>query len=299
MKRRTELIARDVRICAIAWIVLLGILYVAPLNSRAGESSVRTSQSAQEIEDIGAIEAAEGEGTASRLKFRASVATRADYTSNAKLSGNHGSGDVLFLPTVELGLNAPLGHGFSFDVAVKLEAAAYSRFDERGFIGYSAVTTLDWRPKPNLPRIYIGAEPYRYDSFDTGDLLTQALGLTAGTDWGFAFNGGNSLAFIGYSFTDYLADPNIDDRFSHRGTVGLVHQFKPQLYGQAYYQYQYTDFQEVDRRDSRHIFGVSLTYQINRRLFTSLTGSFVDNDSTQNLASYQSAGASLGLTWQF
>jgi hypothetical protein len=255
-------------------------------------------QSAEEVEDLGEIAPDDGRSEL-RSKFRANVNFRSEYTSNAQLSGKHGSGDVLFFPGAELGFNTDLGHGFGLDLSTRLESALYARHDERAFIGYSAAATLDWRPKPNLPRVYVSAEPYRYDSFEAGGLLTQAVGLSAGTDWGFAFNKGNSLAFVGYSFTNYFSDPSIDNRTAHRAIVGVVHHFRPQFYGQAFYSYQYSDFQDVDRADSRHILGLSLTYQFNRRLFGTLSGSFIDSDSTQDRASYQSALVSAGVTLQF
>ena len=46
--------------------------------------------------------------------------------------------------------------------------------------------------------------------------ITQALGVTAGTDWGYAFNKGYSMAFIGYSASNYFADPTLDNRSQHR-----------------------------------------------------------------------------------
>lgn len=260
--------------------------------------STPSRQSAEEVEDLGEISEDDGKGEL-RSKFRANASLRSEYTSNAQLSGNHGSGDVLFYPTLEVGFKSDLGNGFGIDIASRLDATFYSRHDERAFIGYSANATLDWRAKPNLPRIYVSAEPYRYDSFDTGDLMTQAIGLTAGTDWGFAFNSGNSLAFVGYSFTNYFSDPSIDNRTAHRAIVGVVHQFRAQFYGQLFYSYQFNDYQDVDRDDSRHVLGASLTYQFNRQLFGTLSGSFIDSDSTQNRASYQSALVSGGLTFQF
>ena len=267
----------------------------------AGPNDVQVSgsrQSAESIEDLGLIE--ESGGTVDqRVKFRANVSMRSDYTSNALLTGNHGSGDVLWLPGLELGVNVQLGNGFGLDFGARVESVLYSRYDERAFIGYSGTATLDWRPRANLPRVYISAEPYRYDSFDTGDLVTEAIGLTAGTDWGFAFNRGNSLALIGYQFTNYYADPDIDSRAAHRAIAGLVHQFRPQLYGQLLYAYQYNDYREVARSDHRHILSLNFIYQFNRHLFGTLAGTFVDNDSTQDRASYQSAGASLGLSYQF
>jgi hypothetical protein len=284
-------------------LVSLAIGLAAGARAESGKasqsfSSTPVRQSAEELEDLGEIEASDGSESL-RSKFRANINVRSDFTSNAELSGNHGNGDLLFFPTAEFGFKTSLGSGFGFDIATKLESGIFSRREERSFMGYSAAATFDWRPRPNLPRVYVGAEPYRYDSFDTGDLMTQAVGLSAGTDYGFSFNAGNSLAFFGYSFTNYFSDPSIDNRSAHRAIVGVVHQIRPQLYGQFLYAYQFSDFQEIDRDDSRHLLSLSLTYQFNRQLFGTLSGSFIDNDSTQDRASYQSALVSAGLTFQF
>jgi hypothetical protein len=271
------------------------------------ESNAR--QTSDQVEDLGVIEEAGVDGKdaksapppqqESRTKFRANVSARADFTTNAKLSGDHSSGDLLFFPGLELGLNTNLGHGFAFDIAGKVESALYTKFDERAFIGYSVPATLEWRPRPNLPRIYVGTEAYRFDSFDTGNLVTQALGVGVGTDYGISFNGGSSLAFIGYNFTHYFSDPSADNRGVHRAVIGVAHQFKPQLTGQVFYAYEFGDFEDVDRHDSRHVVAANLIYQFNRHLFGNVGGTFIDNDSTQNRASYQAAVASVGLTWQF
>jgi hypothetical protein len=45
--------------------------------------------------------------------------------------------------------------------------------------------------------------------------------------------------------------------------------------------------------------GVTLTYQFSQQLFGSLSGSFIDSESTQDRASYQNALLSAGLTLQF
>ena len=144
----------------------------------------------------------------------------------------------------------------------------------------------------------MSAEPYRYVSYDTGDKITQALGIAVGTDWGKSFNGGRSIAYVGYSFTEFFADPGTDDRGQHRAVVGIAHQFTGKLTGQAYYSWSYSDF-DIDRRDSRHVVGSSLIYQFADHWFGSVNASFVDSDSSQDFASYQSFGASLGLTVQF
>jgi hypothetical protein len=154
-------------------------------------------------------------------------------------------------------------------------------------------------PRPSLPRIYVSAEPYRFDSFDTGDLVTQAIGLSVGTDWGYAFNGDRSLFYIGYSFTDYLSDPQIDNRLAHRASLGVAHQFSDRLTGQFYYSYQYSNYQDINRHDSRHIVGATLVYRFSDHLFGSLSSALVDNDATQDRASYQSFVTGVGLSLQW
>ena len=265
-------------------------------SHRSSAREVR--QSAAEIEDIGEIDADQGAAGFTRSKFRVGVTAREQFTTNAKLTGNHSSHDFVFLPTIDVGYSTELGEHFRFDISGKLETALYSRNDERSFYGYSAMATLDYRPAAHLPRIYVGAEPYRYVSYDTGDRITLALGLNVGTDWGKAFNSGRSLFFVGYTFTAFFADPSIDDRTQHSIVLGLAHAFNAQLTGQIYYSWQYSDF-DIDRTDSRHIVGGSLIYQFAEGWFGSATTSLVDTDSTVDRASYQSFGASLGVTKQF
>ena len=269
----------------------------ALLRAHAGE--VSSSQSAKEIEDLGVIEAADADAKPGKPEFRSSVQVRSEFNTNAKLSGNHNSGDLIFFPQIEVGFKAPLRHNFSFDIAAKIESGIYTQNQDRGFIGYSIISTLDWRPKLNWPRIYVGAEPYRYDSFDTGDKISQAVGLTTGTDWGYAFNKGYSLAFVGYSFTNYFSDPTIDTRAQHRAIIGVSHQFNERMVGTLFYQFSYADFENIDRRDYRHLIGAALNYQFTKSIFGSATSSFADNDSTQDFASFQSFGISLGVTVQF
>lgn len=255
-------------------------------------------QTTEEIEDIGEISGDKGAAGFARSKFRASVTAREQYTTNARLSGNHSSGDYIFLPSLDVGYSTDLGEYFRFDISGRLESAIYGRYDDRSFYGYSALATLDYRPSPDAPRLYVSAEPYRYVSYDTGDRITQAVGFGIGTDWGRSFNGGRSLFYAGYSFNVFLADPDDDDRTQHSIILGLAHAFTARLTGQIFYSWQYSDF-EIDRRDSRHIVGGNLIYQFADRWFGSVTTSFVDTDSTQDRSSYQTFGASLGVTKEF
>jgi Putative beta-barrel porin 2 len=290
-------------------LMVLGVGAVAQDAKHYSYASASGTQSAEEIEDIGEISAGGGGGggegkampepSALKGKFRFNVTARGEFTSNAKLSGNHSSGDFIGLPTVEGGYNVLLGKHFTFDLATKIESGIYADNSDRGFLGYSANATLDYRPKKGLPRVYVSAEPYRYDSFDTGGRITQAIGLAAGTDWGLAFNAGRSLAFVGYNYGHYFADPTIDNRDSHRVVVGVAHQLRQNLTAQLFYAWQYNDYTDIERSDSRNLVGLNFVCAFRDNLFGSFTTSFVDNDSSFDRASYQSITASLGLTLQF
>ncbi len=263
----------------------------------AGESLSASGQTREEIEDIGLIEPVAEDEMAGQ--FRASVTLNNTFTTNAELTGYNDSSDYLFFPIAQVGYKKPLTSQITFDILAKLELALYAKYDQRAFIGYSILTTLDWRPRPSLPRLYIGVEPYRYDGINSGNVFTSAIGFSVGTDWGYAFNKGSSLAFIGYSFTDYLADPSSDSRTQNKVVLGITHQFRPQLFGQLIYAWQYSDFINADRHDFQNLIGLNLTYQINANLFTTLSGSWVSNDSDANKASYESTNGSLGFTLSF
>ncbi len=273
------------------------LVLCALVGAQAGEMS--SNQSAKEIEDIGVIEEMDANALGGKPSFRSNVQIRSEFSTNAKQTGNHGSGDLIFFPQIEVGFNTPLRHNFAFDIAAKVESGIYTQEQDRGFIGYSIISTLDWRPKINWPRIYVGAEPYRYDSFDTGERITQAVGLTAGTDWGYGFNKGYSLVFAGYSFTNYFSDPTSDSRTQNRAIVGLTHQFSSKMVGTVFYQFTYSDFENVDRRDYRHLLGANLTYQFTQKVFGSVSSTFADNDSSADFASFQAFSLSLGVTVQF
>lgn len=279
---------------------LAGSLCAQDGKNYSYHTSARSSgQSSEEKEDIGEIEEVKGGFDSIRNKLRFSADLRAAYTTNALLEGNHGSSDAVLLPTLQAGFHTPLGKYFSFDLSTQIDSANYLDNTDRSFAGYSAMATLDYRPKKGLPRIYATVEPYRFDSYDTGDLLSQAIGFTGGLDWGVAFNAGRTLGFVGYSFTSYIADPSIDSRNVQRAIIGVAHQIRSNLTSQLYYMYQYGDFTDFDRRDSKNTVAGNIIYQFNEHWFGSITAAFVDNDSTQDNAGYQSFSTTLGVTVQF
>lgn len=259
-------------------------------TGRAGAAQ----QSKQEVEDIGVID--ESAGTS---KWRFTVSGNGQYTSNANLSGNSGSGDFVFLPTFAVGYKTPLGKKFSFDIGAKIESALFADHSDRSFSGYSATATLDYIHKPGLPRVFATVEPYRYDGWDSGELANQAIGFRGGADWSRSFNAGRSVVFLGTNYAYYAADPSIDSRTSLRAVIGLAHQIRSNLTGQLYYAYQYSDYTDFDRNDNQNVVAGNLIYQFSEHWFGSASVMWIDNDSTQNHASYQNFGAGLGVTVQY
>ncbi len=251
-------------------------------------------QGPKEVEDIGEIDETQGGS-----KWRFNVSGNGQYTSNAYLSGNNGSSDFVFLPTFEVGYKTPLGKKFSFDIGARIESALFADHSDRSFSGYSATATLDYLHKPGLPRVYARVEPYRYDGWDSGDLATSAVGFVGGVDWSRGFNAGRSVLFVGASYGYYLADPSIDSRNSVRAVIGFAHQIRSNLTGQIYYAYQFGDYTDFSREDSQNVIAGNLIYQFSEHWFGSASVMWIDNDSTQNHASYQNFGAGLGVTVQY
>lgn len=254
--------------------------------------------SASEKEDVGDIRP-EAEQNSFLKNARGDVQARGEYVTNAKLLGNHTSSDFVTFPTVELGYNAPLGRGFSLDFIGRSESAVYSRFDERSFWGFSGAGFLDWRYKPSAPRIFAGVEPYYYSAWESGRRLSEAFVISTGVDQGYVFNKNRTLLTLGYKFSQHFASPSLDDRNVHRVILGLTHEFKPRIYGQLFYQYQYSNYANESRHDSRNIVGGNFIYVFTAHLFGSVGADFIDNDSNQRLAAYQNFAAHAGLTLQF
>jgi hypothetical protein len=278
-------------------IALAGAALCAAAPLHAGTSLNASGQTRGQVEDLGEIVEAEQDVVKSR--FRANITARGEFTSNALLTGNNSNNDFIFLPVIELGYTQPLGTKFTLDLAAKVDLGLYVNHTERAFVGYSFKSTLDYQPVANSPKFFVAVEPYRYDSIDGDGMISQAIGFSAGTDWGYAFNEGHSLLFTGYAFTAYIADPDIDTRNAHKLVAGVSHQFRDDLTGQLFYAWQHTTFTHYDRADSKHLVGMNLIYQFAQDWFATLAGAFADNDSDKDIASYQSVSGSLGVTYQF
>ena len=256
-----------------------------------------TQQPEPVIEDLGDLRPLADKPFLQRMRFTASL--RAEFVSNALSVGNHGSGDFLLLPSIHAAFEEPLAHGFSLSLNARTESFIYAKFDESSFWGFSGSVLLSYQPTRDSVRIYAGIEPSWYASIRSGDQLSEALGISGGVQKEWAVNRDQTVFFLGYHFSNYVSFPAVDNRNAHRITAGVTHQLRPSLYGQLYYSYQYSDYTNAARHDSRNLVGLNLVHRINNHWSANATAYFVDNDSTASRATYQTIGTGLGLSCQF
>ena len=259
------------------------------------QSGVILSASAKE--DIGDMRPASEAGVLSY--FHTTAQLRGNYSSNPQLYHNNSAGDFLTMPSLETRFSAPMGGGFRLNGLARAESIIYSRYDERGVWGFSGQADIEYRYRPQWPRIFAGVEPYYYNAFENSRHLAAAVGPVTGIDKGWAINRGRTLLIAAYKFGSYFADPTLDDRNTHSLTLSCTHQIRPGLFAQVFYQWQFSDYRQEDRHDSRNIAGANMVYQFTPHLFGTLSASYVNNDSDRSLADYQNVNAGAGLTWQF
>jgi hypothetical protein len=272
------------------------IQFGCPVLLRAGEGgSGRFAFVEEEIGTIGAVE----RGAQPNPAFRISVQGQAEYRTNAEMRGATGRDDFVYTPKIELGYTVPLGRGFSLDLMARIDAVLYSRLSDNEFIDYGASAFLDYRRHPGSPRFYVGVEPYYYQGFDSEKLISEAVGVRTGIDHGIPFNHNRTLFFYGYEYAHFSASPSFDNRHQHRLIAGLTHQITSKIFAQAFYSYQYSDYYELDRQDSRNTASLSLIYNFTPHLSGSLLADFVDNNSGLQAFSYQSSGYGLSFAYQF
>jgi hypothetical protein len=265
-----------------------------------------TVQPPQVVEDLGDIRPLADRSILRRIRFTTSL--YGEFVSNAEAIGNHTSGDFLFIPTVSAALEQQLGHGVSLDFNVRTEAFIYAIYDELSFWGFSGSLLLRYQPTNEWPKFYAGIEPYWYSNIHkgsrgaeirTGSSISNALAVSAGIDKDWAFNRDQTILFVGYNLSHFFSSPATDNRTSHRFTVGLTQQIRPSLFGQVFYSYQFLDYTDVNRRDSRNFVGMNLVYQFDEHWFTKASTYFVDNNSSQSVASYQTFGIGLAVGYNF
>lgn len=243
-------------------------------------------------------------------KFRVTVQMNVEHQSNAALSPAHHVDDWLLLPSLEAGWNTPLGRGFSLDLAVRADLAKYFRLDANTYWGSSATALLEYRARPQWPRIYVGGQGYRYDLIDLSREITRAGALLAGFDVSWAFHGGRTQLAAGYQFAKYWASPAVEDRVSNAVFVTATRQLHGALYAQVAYSFQATalDRQSIldreglhDRNDNRQTVSAGLIYAFSNDAFLRLYATYLRNHSNNPFADYENFTGGIGsaLTLRF
>lgn len=248
-------------------------------------------------EDIGDIHPASAASWLSYFHLQATLNT--EYTSNADLYHDHKNGDFLIAPSLQGDYDVPLNDKFSLDLAARAEDFTYADHQRLGFWGFSGNADLEYNYAAAWPRIYAGVEPYYYWGYSNGKLFTSAIGPVFGFDQSISINRGKTLFYYGYHFGQYFSSPGIDTRASNTLTLSLTQQLRRDWYGQLYYQFEYSDYMQYGRDETRNVFGGSLIHQFNPRTFASVFVNYVDNASNSTLAKYTCINAGVSLIWQY
>ena len=259
-------------------------------QSVAGEDTASLRMIA---EDRGQVVELNGQPARS-FKFRTGVSTAIEHHSNARLLGSGPVDDWTSQSAVEAGLNKPLGDKFSFDLSLRADVANYFQLERLSYWGPSATALFDYRPNAAWPRFFAGGQLYRYDLFDTGTRITHAGAVIAGLDRTWIFLNGKSALSAGYQFSRFWASPLSEDRASHTLFTTYTHQIAASLYLQGSYIWQYTEFENQARQDSRHTLGVGLIYAPKDKFAVRLYANFVRNESSNPLTDYEDFTSGLG-----
>jgi hypothetical protein len=233
------------------------------------------------------------------FKFRMGGSTAIEHHSNARLLGSGPVDDWASQSAVEAGFNMPLGEKFSFDLSLRADVARYFHLENISYWGPAATALFDYRPHTGWPRIFAGGQLYRYDLIDTGNKITDAGAAIAGLDHSWVLRGGRSALSTGYQFSRFWASPLSEDRASHTLFATYTHQLAAKLYAQASYIWQYTEFENQVRHDSRHVVGVGLIYAPTEKFALRLYVNFVRNESSNPLTDYEDFTPGLGGAFSF
>jgi hypothetical protein len=233
------------------------------------------------------------------FKFRTGISTAIEHQSNARLLGSGPVDDWASQSAIEAGFNQPLGEKFSFDLSLRADAARYFHIENISYWGPTATALFDYRPRTGWPRIFWGGQLYRYDLIDTGNKITDAGAAIAGLDHSWIFRNGRSALSAGYQFSQFWASPLSEDRASHTLFTTYTHQLTASLYAQASYIWQYTEFENQVRHDSRHTIGAGLIYAPREKFAVRLYANFVRNESSNPLTDYENFTSGVGAAFLF
>lgn len=279
---------------------------VDPVNSvldRAMQTKKSDNRDSATFEDGGNLNLLKN--TAKAVAFHVGVHSDVEYQSNADLDGNSGKGSAVWFPSTELGLRWKIAPKWSLDSTAGASAGLYSSAEEQNFWGVTSNTVLKYSLGRNLPFFYAGPDLYRYQSFDTGDEISRGVAPKAGMGYSYRIEKSKTNIFSDIRYQHHFVSPSDRNRDQDRDTVrvmlGLTQQIADNLFVQGYYEYRFSDYTSFGREDSRNTVGASLIWEATRNLSLRLNTSFIDNDSTDEIAQFQTINTGMGssLIWRF
>jgi Putative beta-barrel porin 2 len=237
------------------------------------------------------------------LRYHFGIFNDVEYQSNANLEGNGGKGSAVWFPGLEAGVVWNFAQRWSWESAVSAEAGIYSSLENQDYWGVNLRNQLKFTLDKKLPFLYAGPDLYRYQSFDTGDEISRAVAPKVGLGYGYLFQDTQTNLFSDIRYQHHFVTSAADtSRDTIRVLAGVTQQLVQNVFLQGYYEYRFSDYEDAfGREDSRHTFGGSLIWEATRNLSLRLNTSFIDNDSTDANAAFQTINTGLGsaLTWSF
>ncbi|NJK92428.1 MAG: outer membrane beta-barrel protein [Blastochloris sp.] len=226
-----------------------------------------------------------------------------EYQSNANLDGNGGKGAAVWLPAAEAGLTWKFAPQWSLSSTASADAGLYTDVDEQNYWGLNLRNEIKYSLGSNLPHFYAGPDFYRYQSLDTGDEISLAFAPKVGVGYGYLMDRSKTYLFSDVRYQHHFVNSPIDtSRDTVRVMLGLTQQLTESWFAQAYYEYRFSDYDDLlGREDSRNTVGLSLIWEATRNLSLRLNTNFIDNDSNDPNASFQTFNTGLGsaLIWRY
>jgi hypothetical protein len=233
-------------------------------------------------------------------RSRLSIDNELAYQSNAEFDGRGGESDFVWFPSVAGSATYRVSDLLSIEGRAALQSGVYADLTELDFWGVTGEVLArrglgaDWS-------VYGGVEAYDYQALENGDSLSRALAPAAGFTYQRYYAASRTSAFADIGVKHRYTNPASDERDEFKLALGVTRQIADQVYAQGYYEYRYANYEEGGREDQRHFLGASLIYLFSDSLRASLGVSFIDNNSNQPGADYQTFNAGLGtsVSWEF
>lgn len=203
-----------------------------------------------------------------------------------------------------------IGFGYQPRLAKKLFADfdfqqqlyRYDRFDVLDFESLDAAAALIYiEPRLANALFFVQYDYNRITNDDFGEDLLNSHSIRAGVQKVILFNRRNSLHIN--LMGDWDIDTDLDELDRHEYVGDLIYRFKimRDLVFALSYRYTWYDYQQVDRSDSLHLAGASLTWSPRKWLDVYASANYSINESDVDVFDYETAltGGGVGVRIRF